>query len=146
MATPPQRQASSGSDGDQKFAVIDERKRKRMESNRESARRSRKRKQEHLDELIGQINELKNDNSLFMQKIEFATPKYVAVEHENNVLRAQIAELTDRLNSLNSVLHIAEDVIGFDMDIPEIPDTLMEPWQLPFPFEPITASTNMFQC
>lgn len=141
-----QQQVSSGSDGDQRYAKFDERKRKRMISNRESARRSRMKKQQHVDEMISQVSQLKNQNKLIMQKINEATDMFVGVTSDNNILRAQLSELTDRLYSLNSVLHIAEEVSGLAMDIPELPDTLMEPWQLPFPIQPITTSANMFHC
>jgi len=116
---------------------MDERKRKRMISNRESARRSRMRKQQHLEELMGQVTKLKSENAEISQRIDTATQLHVAVESENNVLRAQLMELTDRLRSLNSLLHIVEEVSGLAMDIPEIPDILLEPWQLPCPVQPL---------
>ncbi|XP_059625587.1 bZIP transcription factor 53 [Cornus florida] len=142
-----QRQASSGSgsDVDPRNGKVDEKKRKRMISNRESARRSRMRKQQHLDDLIGQMSQLQKENNHVSQKIDAASQMYVGVESENNVLRARLAELTDRLSSLNSVLEIAEEVSGFAMDIPQLPDILMEPWQFPCSIQPITASANMFQ-
>ncbi|CAK9152905.1 unnamed protein product [Ilex paraguariensis] len=130
-----QQQASSGSD---------ERKRKRMISNRESAKRSRVRKQQRLDELISQVSQLQNENNLITQNINNATQMYLGAASDNNVLRAQLSELTDRLRSLNSVLQIAEEVSGLALDIPELPDTLLEPWQLPCPIQPITASSDMF--
>ncbi|XP_022876371.1 bZIP transcription factor 53-like [Olea europaea var. sylvestris] len=141
-----QQPTSSGSDVDQRYAVHDERKRKRMISNRESARRSRMRKQQHLDEMVGQASRLQNENNLLSQKINNTTQLYLGIASENNVLRAQLGELTDRLISLNSVLEIVSDVSGLAVDIPDIPDTLLEPWQLPCPIQPITASADMFQC
>ncbi|KAK9704786.1 hypothetical protein RND81_07G010900 [Saponaria officinalis] len=132
-----QQTPSSGSESDPRYANMDERKRKRMISNRESARRSRMRKQQHLDELIEQANNLKTQNTQLSQRIDTTSQLYIGIESENNVLRAQIMELTDRLRSLNSVLHIVEEVSGLAVDIPEIPDTLLEPWQLPCPIQPI---------
>lgn len=104
-----------------------------MESNRESARRSRMRKQKQLDDLIGQMSQLKNDNDQLEQRVNDTTQKYVEVESKNSILRAQLVELTNRLRSLNSVLHIVEEVSGLAVDIPEIPDMIMKPWQLPCP-------------
>lgn len=139
-----QNQVSSGSDGDLRYVTFDEKKRKRMISNRESARRSRMKKQQHVDKLIAEMSQLQSQNKVVMQKINEATDMFVGVASENNVLRAQLSELTDRLYSLNSVLHIVEEVSGLAMDIPQVPETLMEPWQLPCPAQPITTSANMF--
>ncbi|KAK4482140.1 hypothetical protein RD792_009281 [Penstemon davidsonii] len=129
---------SPGSDNDEK-------KRKRKLSNRESARRSRMRKQQHLDELMTQEKQMQEENKKLRDTIDGATQLYLNFASENNVLRAQLAELTDRLRSLNSVLHIASEVSGLAFDIPDIPDTLLEPWQLPCPIQPIPASADMFQ-
>ncbi|XP_021904530.1 bZIP transcription factor 53 [Carica papaya] len=143
-----QRQASSGSETtDPRYAsIVDERKRKRMISNRESARRSRMRKQKQMEDLIHEASVLQSDNRRIMEKINATTQRYINMESQNNVLRAQAMELTDRLRSLNSVLQMVEDVSGLALDIPEIPDPLLEPWQLPCPVQPIIASADMFQC
>ncbi|XP_074314874.1 bZIP transcription factor 53 [Silene latifolia] len=138
MQQQQQQTGSSGSESDPRYANMDERKRKRMISNRESARRSRLRKQQHLDELIGQANNIKIENADVSRRIDATSKIYAGVESENNVLRAQIMELTDRLRSLNSVLEIVEEVSGLTMDIPDIPETLLEPWQLPCPVRPIS--------
>ncbi|XP_062083597.1 bZIP transcription factor 53 [Humulus lupulus] len=137
-----QRQASSGSDGS--ATVVDERKRKRMLSNRESARRSRMRKQKQLEDLTGETGRLQMAINQIQQSINAKEQAYIQVESANNVLRALAMELTDRLRSLNSVLQIVEDVSGLSVDIPEIPDPLMKPWQLAYPVQPITASADMF--
>lgn len=108
-------------------------------------------KQQRVDELFGEVNQLQNQNKVVMHKINEATDKFVAVATENNVLRAQMSELADRLYALNSVLSIVEEVSGLAMDIPQIPDTLMEPWQIPDALmepwqQPIMASVDMFNC
>ncbi|KAJ8623356.1 bZIP transcription factor 53 [Cinnamomum micranthum f. kanehirae] len=131
---------NSGSDEDPQ--VMDQRKQRRMLSNRESARRSRMRKQKHLDDLINQATQLKAENSQIMTRVNIATQHYAAIESENTILRTQVMELTERLQSLNSVLHLMEEVSGMAMDIPEIPDPLLRPWQLPCPSQPIMN----FQC
>lgn len=120
----------SGSDCCPRYAITDERKRKRMESNRESARRSRIRKQKLLDDLINQTSTLKNENVQLVNRISEIFQKHFEVESKNNVLRSQLVELTDRLRSLNSVLHMAKEA-GLAIDIPEIPDRIMKAWQLP---------------
>ncbi|KAI3968730.1 hypothetical protein MKX01_028880 [Papaver californicum] len=139
-------QVSSGSEGDPQYLMVDDKKKRRMISNRESARRSRMKKQNHLDGLLIQVVELQKQNDMITQSVNSTTQVYNNVESENRILRAQMAELTDRLQSLNSVLRIVEEVSGFDIDIPEIPDPLLKPWQVPCPYMPITASADMFQC
>ncbi|GAB2221844.1 hypothetical protein Droror1_Dr00013035 [Drosera rotundifolia] len=87
---------------------LDERKRKRMESNRESARRSRMRKQQHLDELVAQITHLKQQNSDLTTKMNLTTENYITMEAENSVLRAQVAELNSRLQSLDEIIQLLD--------------------------------------
>ncbi|KAL0866097.1 hypothetical protein Bca101_045215 [Brassica carinata] len=125
---------SPDSDNDPRYAsVTDERKRKRMISNRESARRSRMRKQKQLGDLINEVTVLKNDNAKIAEQVDAATRKYVEMESKNDVLRAQGVELTERLRSLNSVLEMVEEISGQALDIPEIPDSMQNPWQVPCP-------------
>ncbi|KAL1823363.1 hypothetical protein ACET3Z_010141 [Daucus carota] len=91
---------NSGSEGDK----MDERKRKRMQSNRESARRSRLRKQQLLDELSGQVSQLKKENERILTKANITTQHFMNLESENLVLRAQMDELSQRLESLNDIV------------------------------------------
>lgn len=88
---------------------------------------------------------MKEENKKLRLMIDDASQMYVNFASDNNVLRAQLAELTDRLRSLNSFLNIASEVSGMALDIPDIPDSLMEPWQLPCAVQPIPANADMFQ-
>ncbi|GJZ62716.1 bZIP transcription factor 11-like protein [Tanacetum coccineum] len=94
---------NSGSEGDLQN-LMDERKKKRMLSNRESARRSRKRKQQHLDDLTAQVSQLRKENNQIISSVSITTQHYVSVEAENSVLRAQVTELSNRLQSLNEII------------------------------------------
>lgn len=131
---------ASSSDSDPRYANIDEKKRKRMLSNRESARRSRMKKQKLLEDLVNEVSALQKDNTQISAKIKFTTQRFVEMEASNSVLRVQILELTESLRSLNSVLHMVEAVSGHAVDIPEIPDPLMKPWQLPCATKPICST------
>nr|XP_043626576.1 bZIP transcription factor 11-like [Erigeron canadensis] len=84
--------------------LMDQRKRKRMISNRESARRSRMRKQQHLDELTSQLSQLRKDINQVISSASITTQHYMSVEAENRVLRAQVAELSNRLHSLHEII------------------------------------------
>ncbi|KAE8679861.1 hypothetical protein F3Y22_tig00111393pilonHSYRG00023 [Hibiscus syriacus] len=94
---------NSGSEQDL-HQLMDQRKRRRMESNRESARRSRMRKQKHLNDLMAQLNRLRKENYQILTSINFATHQYLNMEAENSVLRAQIMELSQILDSVNEIL------------------------------------------
>ncbi|XP_057750980.1 bZIP transcription factor 44-like [Arachis stenosperma] len=102
--------SGSGSEGDPQQHIMDQRKRKRMQSNRESARRSRMRKQQHLDSLISQTDELKKENSQISTSIGITTELYLNIESENAILRAQMAELSNRLHSLNDIINYINSV------------------------------------
>ncbi|XP_019054584.1 PREDICTED: bZIP transcription factor 53 [Nelumbo nucifera] len=128
---------SSGSEGDPKSVLIDDRKRKRMLSNRESARRSRARKQQHLEDLTKQVSQLQKDNNEITQRINAITQLYLQISSQNNILRAQEMELEDRLNSLKSVIRECQSFC------PEALDA--KPWSLPFQSVPIiAAAADMF--
>ena len=100
-------------------------------------------KQKLLEDFIGETTQLQNEIAQLKQNISVKEQHFFEVESANNVLRAQIMELTQRLQSLNSVLQIAEEVSGFDVEIPEVP--LMEPWQVQYPVQTITASADFFE-
>lgn len=127
-----QRPASSGSSegGD---PVMYERKRKRMESNRESARRSRMKKQKQLEDLTDEVSRLEGENARLAPSIKVKEEAYVEMEAANDILRAQTMELADRLRFLNSIIEIADEVGGESFEIPQIPDPLFMPWQIPHP-------------
>ncbi|MBA0702763.1 hypothetical protein Goari_023025 [Gossypium aridum] len=114
--------ASSGSESDPRYANINERKRKRMLSNRESARRSRMKKRKLMEDLGNEVSLLQKENSRLSKEINASTQRYIEMESANNLLKAEAMGLTERLRSLNSVLHIVEEVNGYAVEIPEIPD------------------------
>lgn len=75
-----------------------------MISNRESARRSRMRKQKQLNDLIVQSAQLGVKNQQIANSIAITRQHYLGVETENSVLRAQMSELRHRLESLNEII------------------------------------------
>ncbi|EOA17614.1 hypothetical protein CARUB_v10005978mg [Capsella rubella] len=89
-------------------SLMEQRKRKRMLSNRESARRSRMKKQKLLDDLTAQVNHLKKENSDIVTSVSITTQHYLTVEAENSVLRAQLDELNHRLQSLNDIIEFLD--------------------------------------
>lgn len=147
----PQAQ-NSGSEGEPQQLRMDQRKRKRMESNRESARRSRMRKQKHLDDLTSQVTRLLKENNQILTGITVATQHLVNVESENSVLRAQVTELSHRLDSLNEILNsiyqsngVSETGQGLDLGSP-YDSFFMSPTNLGCVSHPIMAASDVFDC
>lgn len=85
---------------EQQLSLINERKHRRMISNRESARRSRMRKQKHLDELWSQVLWLRNENQQLMDKLNHATENQDQVLQENSKLKEEVSELRQMLRDM----------------------------------------------
>ncbi|XAR64146.1 hypothetical protein NMG60_11024386 [Bertholletia excelsa] len=132
-------------------AVMDQRKRKRMQSNRESARRSRMRKRKLLDDLTAQVAQLREENHRILTSMSLVSQQHLGVETENSILRAQAAELSQRLESLNDILGCmnaipSKAVFGFgDEDPQPFPDSIFNnSWNLGCLSQPIMTSPEMF--
>ncbi|XP_006660081.1 bZIP transcription factor 11-like [Oryza brachyantha] len=95
----------SWSEGDiQLQAQMELKRKRRKESNRESAKRSRLRKQQHLDDLNSQVNQLKAENQQLGATLSMVTQSYAAAEAQNSVLRTQRTELDSRLRALREIV------------------------------------------
>ncbi|XP_030472491.1 bZIP transcription factor 11-like [Syzygium oleosum] len=134
--------------------VMDQRKRKRMISNRESARRSRMRKQKHLDDLRAQAAQLSKENHQIGTNINITTQHYLGIQAENSVLRAQVGELSHRLESLNEIIsylnannRVFESGVAYSGPIEPVDEFLnSNPFSLGFSNQAIMASSEIFQC
>ncbi|CAK9165523.1 unnamed protein product [Ilex paraguariensis] len=101
--------SSSGSDEpNPAVPVIDERKRRRMISNRESARRSRMRKQKHLENLRTQVNRHKIGNRELMNRVRLITHHCQLVQNENVRLRSEAVMLRQKLWDMRQVLLVRQ--------------------------------------
>ncbi|KAK3231672.1 hypothetical protein Dsin_003553 [Dipteronia sinensis] len=76
--------------------VMDMRRRRRELSNRESARRSRMRKQKHVDALMQEVSRLRTDNNRLLTSINISNHHLIAVQTENFILKALIYLLISR--------------------------------------------------
>ncbi|KAL0377934.1 UNVERIFIED_CONTAM: Basic leucine zipper 4 [Sesamum radiatum] len=88
--------------------VVDERKRRRMISNRESARRSRMRKQKHLENLRNQANRFKVGNREVMNRLRLVVHQTQMIQAENERLRSEAAVLRQRLWDIRQVLVVRQ--------------------------------------
>ncbi|KAF8099932.1 hypothetical protein N665_0235s0030 [Sinapis alba] len=66
---------------------------RRMYSNRESARRSRRRKQEHLADLESQVDSLKGENSTLYKQLIDATQLFRSAGTNNRILKSDVETL-----------------------------------------------------
>nr|DAD19720.1 TPA_asm: hypothetical protein HUJ06_021183 [Nelumbo nucifera] len=66
---------------------------RRMLSNRESARRSRRRKQAHLNELENQVAQLRVENSSLLKRLADISQKYNEAAVDNRILKADVETL-----------------------------------------------------
>ncbi|KAG0484243.1 hypothetical protein HPP92_008322 [Vanilla planifolia] len=137
---------NSGSEGDP-LAVMAQRKQKRMLSNRESARRSRLRKQKHLDDLMAQVSHLRKENGQILTALNVTAQHCVGIETENSVLRTQMMELRTRLQSLKEILHYMTSGggVSFASGIASVEEEgFLRPWSPLFINQPLLAS-DVFQ-
>ncbi|XP_059283433.1 basic leucine zipper 43-like [Lycium ferocissimum] len=83
--------------------LINERKQRRMISNRESARRSRMRKQKHLDELWAQVNCLRNENHLLLNKLNHVSDSRDQAIQENAQLKEETSGLRQMVTNMQLI-------------------------------------------
>jgi hypothetical protein len=78
----------------------DERKRRRLASNRESAKRSRARRQRRLGELSVQVSELRGANQRLLVELNRTIARHARVVRENAGLREAARGLRERLREM----------------------------------------------
>ncbi|CAA0834255.1 basic region/leucine zipper motif 53 [Striga hermonthica] len=131
---------SSSEDDEGRYAKItDEKKRKRMISNRESARRSRMKKEQHVKELNEQVVYFRSKIDEIVRKINEVGPRYAAIESENRVLRVQAEELGRRLELLQQLL------VSCEKSRDDAADVLQEPWLQLAAFQSQAAVDGIYQ-
>ncbi|MCD7464320.1 hypothetical protein HAX54_052508, partial [Datura stramonium] len=108
--------STSDESEEQQHRIIDERKQRRMISNRESARRSRMRKQRHLDELWSQVLRLRTENHNLINKLNQVSESHEKVFQEN----MQLKEEASGLRRLLTDIQLASPFDAFS-DLNEVP-------------------------
>ncbi|KAJ0802289.1 putative transcription factor bZIP family [Helianthus annuus] len=84
---------------------LDVKKHKRMVSNRESARRSRKRKQAHLTDLEQQVELLRGEYSDLFKQLTSASHQFKDASTNNRVLKSEV-------EALRAKVKLAEDMLA----------------------------------
>lgn len=85
-------------------SIMDKRKQRRMMSNRESARRSRMRKQKHLENLRNQVNRLRIENRQLTNKLRSVLYHCYRVRTDNDRLMSERIVLQQKLAYVGQVM------------------------------------------
>ncbi|KAL6577729.1 hypothetical protein OROMI_010057 [Orobanche minor] len=91
---------STSDENDDQISIMEERRQRRMISNRESARRSRMRKQRHLDELRWQVVRLRNENHNLIDKLNNLSESHERVVRENECFKEETSDLREMVRGL----------------------------------------------
>ncbi|XP_010420260.1 PREDICTED: basic leucine zipper 43-like [Camelina sativa] len=103
LQSPASNNSTTSDDATEGIFVINERKQRRMVSNRESARRSRMRKQRHLDELLSQVAWLRSKNHQLLEKLNQVSDSNDHVIQENLNLKEENSELRQGITSMKKL-------------------------------------------
>ncbi|KAJ3707868.1 hypothetical protein LUZ61_011573 [Rhynchospora tenuis] len=90
---------------EQSGGAVDIKRMRRMVSNRESARRSRKRKQAHLADLEQQVDQLRGDNSSLFKQLTDANHQFSTAVTDNRILKSDVEALRVKVK-------LAEDMVA----------------------------------
>ncbi|KAK7275078.1 hypothetical protein RIF29_16185 [Crotalaria pallida] len=122
FVVPPSYLSSNSTTSDEadelQLSIIDERKQRRMISNRESARRSRMRKQKHLDELWSQVVRLRTENHNLIDKLNHMSESHDKVVQENARLKEESSDLRQMIADMQIGNSFACTFRDFDEEVP----------------------------
>ncbi|KAL9235123.1 hypothetical protein vseg_009915 [Gypsophila vaccaria] len=102
---------------------------RRMLSNRESARRSRRRKQAHLTELETQVSQLKGENSTLLKRLADISQKFNEAAVDNRVLKADVETLRAKVKMAEETVKRVTGMNPLLQAVSEISTIGMSPFQ-----------------
>ncbi|XP_055819876.1 basic leucine zipper 9 [Solanum dulcamara] len=91
--------------GEESTDPLDIKRIRRQASNRESARRSRRRKQAHLADLENQVDQFRGENESLFKQLADATQQYKDALTNNRVLKSDV-------EALRAKVKLAEDMVA----------------------------------
>ncbi|MFS7909193.1 putative transcription factor bZIP family [Helianthus anomalus] len=121
---------------------VDEKKMKRMISNRESARRSRMKKEQHMKDLNDQIFYFTRKRDELLVKIEGTEKANAEMEMENMVLRSQKQELEKRLEYANYVCGWYEGDGDGHVSMGVVQEPWLRPWEQKQPSNSLSVMSS----
>ncbi|KAJ7001287.1 bZIP transcription factor 44-like [Populus alba x Populus x berolinensis] len=84
---------------------------------------------------MSQVSQLRKENHQIVTGINITTQRFLSVEAANSILRVQISELSNRLESLNEIIGFLSSNNG-----------VLNPWNMAYLNQPIMASAEIFHC
>lgn len=102
--SPNPQPASGQREPDPPLTPAEQRKLRRMISNRESARRSRMRKQRHLEDLRCHVSRLQTLNRELANRVGLVSHQTMLVRSDNDRLRSESRILVNRLSEIRRIL------------------------------------------
>ncbi|KAG6480889.1 hypothetical protein ZIOFF_057477 [Zingiber officinale] len=102
---------------------------RRMLSNRESARRSRRRKQEHMSELEAQVSQLRIEHSSLLNRLTDINKKYSDASVNNRILKAD-------LETVRAKVKMAEESLKRATGVKPLYSVISDMSSIDFPFTP----------
>ncbi|XP_022758320.1 basic leucine zipper 25 isoform X1 [Durio zibethinus] len=114
----------------------DAKRARRMLSNRESARRSRRRKQAQMNELEVQVGHLRVEHSTLLKRLTDMNHKYDEAAVDNRILKADIETLRAKVKMAEETVKRVTGINPVQLSRPNVPSVGM-----PFVSSPFEAST-----
>ncbi|KAK4798494.1 hypothetical protein SAY86_030820 [Trapa natans] len=94
-----------------KACIMDERKLRRMLSNRESARRSRIRKRKHMENLRNQVNRLRTENQLLVDRLRTLVYGCNRLLAANDLLVSEHVMLQQKLADMREAIFLQQRLL-----------------------------------
>ncbi|KAF3324387.1 light-inducible protein CPRF2-like isoform X1 [Carex littledalei] len=121
---------------------VDAKRMRRMLSNRESARRSRRRKQAHLTELEAQVSQLRVENSSLVKRLSEINQKYSDAAVDNRVLKADVETMRAKVKMAEDSVKRVTGTSSLYPSMLPVPD-LSAPLSVPYSNSPPDAASDI---